>query len=134
MDAVAHMPGQGTFLEEKDVSVKELRRKPSVVWRYLEIPGHVIFFTRRKARVAALMSIETHACLSDDYEAEIAQVEEAARAYREEKKAARKRRSGHEQTDLWLCLSKDRTEFLARPDSESFYKLGTNSRINAHNL
>ena len=46
------------------------------------------------------MSIETHACLSDDYETEIAQVEEAARAYREEKKAARRRRSGHEQKNL----------------------------------
>ena len=46
------------------------------------------------------MSIETHACLSNDYEAEMAKVEEAARAYREEKKAARRRRSGYEQTDL----------------------------------
>ena len=47
-----------------------------------------------------LMSIETHACLSDDYEGEMAKVEEATRAYREEKKAARRRRSGHEQKDL----------------------------------
>ncbi|MDO4990283.1 MAG: hypothetical protein Q4E45_07220 [Eubacteriales bacterium] len=101
MDAVAHTPGQRDFLiEEKDVSVTEFRRKPSAVWGYLEIPGHVIFFTRRKERIAVLMSIETHACLSDDYEAEIAQVEEAARAYREERKAARKRRFEHEPTDL----------------------------------
>ena len=101
MGAVEHVRGQRDFLiEEKDVSVTEFRRKPFAVWRYLEIPGHVIFLTRRKERIAVLMSIETHACLSDDYEAEIAQVEEADRAYREERKASKRRHSGHEQTDL----------------------------------
>ena len=101
MEAFEHTPGQRDFLiEEKDVSVTEFRRKPSAVWRYLETPGHVIFFTRRKKHIAVLMSIETHACLSNDYEAEIAKVEEDARTYREEKKAARRRRSGYEQTDL----------------------------------
>lgn len=101
MDTVEHVPGRRDFLiEEKDVSVTVFRRKPSAVWQYLETPGHVIFFTRRKKHIAVLMSIETHACLSNDYEAEMAKVEEAARAYREEKKAARRRRSGYEQTDL----------------------------------
>ena len=61
MDAVEHVPGRGDFLiEEKDVSVTEFRRKPSAVWRYLETPGHVIFFTRRKKHIAVLMSVETH--------------------------------------------------------------------------
>ena len=101
MDTVEHVPGRRDFLfEEKDVSVTVFRRKPSAVWQYIETPGHVIFFTRRKKHIAVLMSIETHACLSNDYEAEMAKVEEAARAYREEKKAARRRRSGYEQTDL----------------------------------
>ena len=100
MEAFEHTPGQKDFLiEEKDVSVTEFRRKPSAVWQYLEIPGHVIFFTRRKVRVVALMSIETHACLSNDYEAEMAKVEEAAHTYREERKAARRGRR-HEQTDM----------------------------------
>ena len=101
MDAVEHVPGRRDFLiEEKDVSVTEFRRKPSAIWQYLETPGHVIFFTRRKKHIAVLMSIETHACLSNDYVAEMAKVEEAAHVYREEKKAARRRRSGYEQTDL----------------------------------
>ena len=101
MDTVEHVPGRRDFLiEEKDVSVTVFRRRPSAVWQYLETPGHVIFFTRRKKHIAVLMSIETHARLSNDYEAEMAKVEEAARAYREEKKAARRRRSGYEQTDL----------------------------------
>ena len=101
MDTVEHVPGRRDFLiEEKYVSVTVFRRRPSAVWQYLETPGHVIFFTRRKKHIAVLMSIETHACLSNDYEAEMAKVEEAARAYREEKKAARRRRSGYEQTDL----------------------------------
>jgi len=101
MEAFEHTPGQRDFLiEEKDVSITEFRRKPSTVWQYLETPGHVIFFTRRKKHIAVLMSIETHTCLSNDYEAEMAKVEETACAYREEKKAARRRRSGYEQTDL----------------------------------
>ena len=101
MDTVTHTPGQRDFIiEEKDVSVTEFRRKPSAIWKYLETPGHVILLTRRKVHVAVLMSIETHACLSNDYEAEIAEVEQAALAYREEKKAARWRRSGYEPTDL----------------------------------
>ena len=101
MDAFEHTPGQRDFhIEEKDVSVTEFRRRPSAVWRYLETPGHVIFFTRRKARVAVLISIETHACLSDNYEAEMARVGEAARAYREARKAARRRWARNEQTDL----------------------------------
>lgn len=100
MEAFQHTPGQRDFvIEEKDVSVTEFRRKPSAVWQYLETPGHVIFFTRRKARVAVLMSIETYACLSNDYEAEMAKVEEAARFYREERKAAQRRRR-HEQADM----------------------------------
>ena len=100
MEAFQHTPGQRDFvIEEKDVSVTEFRRKPSAVWQYLETPGHVIFFTRRKARVAVLMSIETYACLSNDYEAEMAEEEEAARFYREERKAAQRRRR-HEQADM----------------------------------
>ena len=61
MEAFEHTLGQMDFLiEEKDVSVTEFRRKPSAVWRYLETPGHVIFFTRRKKHIAVLMSVETH--------------------------------------------------------------------------
>ena len=91
MEAFEHTPGQRDFLiEEKDVSVTEFRRKPSAVWQYLETPGHVIFFTRRKKHIAVLMSIETHACLSGDYEKTMREVEEAASAWREEQKAKRR--------------------------------------------
>ncbi len=101
MEVLQHTPGHVDFtIEEKDVSVTEFRRKPSAVWQYLETPGHVIFLTRRKAHIAVLMSIETYACLSNDYKAEMTKVEEAARAYREERKAARRRRSGSEQADM----------------------------------
>ena len=47
-------------------------------------------------RICALMSIETHACLSEDYEAEMAEVEREAQAYREKKKASRRRRAQYE--------------------------------------
>ena len=88
-----HQPGRRDFLIAAK-SVTEFRRKPSAVWQYLETTGHVVFFTRRGKRVGAMTSIETHACLSGDYEKTMREVEEAAAAWREEHKAERKRRRG----------------------------------------
>ena len=90
-----HQPGRRDFLiAAKSVSVTEFRRKPSAVWQYLETAGRVVFFTRRGKRVGAMTSIETHACLSGDYEQTMCEVEEAAAAWREEHKAKRKRKRG----------------------------------------
>ena len=90
-----HQPGRRDFLVvTKSVSVTEFRRKPSAVWQYLETAGHVVFFTRRGKRVGAMTSIETHACLSGDYEQTMREVEEAAAAWREERKVERKRKRG----------------------------------------
>ena len=86
-----HMPGKLDFLiEEKDFTVTAFRRKPSAVWAFVETPGHIAFFTRRGHRICALTSIETHACLSGNYEAEIAEVERISREYREKRRAARR--------------------------------------------
>ena len=88
-----HQLGQLDFqIVSKDVSVTEFRRKPSAVWTYLKTPGHVIFFTRWGKRDCAIMSIETHACLSGDYEKTMCEIEEAAAAWREEQKAMRRAR------------------------------------------
>ena len=66
---IPHQPGKLDFqIVEKEVSVTQFRRKPSAVWAYLETAGHVIVFTRRGKRDCAIMSIETHACMSGDYE------------------------------------------------------------------
>ena len=90
-----HQPGRRDFLVvTKSVSVTEFRRKPSAVWQYLETAGHVVFFTRRGKRVGAMTSIETHACLSGDYEKIMREVEEAAAAWRDERKVERKRNRG----------------------------------------
>lgn len=70
----------------------EFRCKPSAVWAYLKTPGHVIFFTRRGKRDCAIMSIETHACLSGDYENTMREIEDATTAWREEQKALCKAR------------------------------------------
>ena len=62
---IPHQPGKLDFqIVEKEVSVTQFRRKPSAVWAYLETAGHVIVFTRRGKRDCAIMSIETHACMS----------------------------------------------------------------------
>ncbi len=90
-----HQPGRRDFLVvTKNVTVTEFRRRPSAVWQYLETAGHVVFFTRRGKRVGAMTSIETHACLSGDYEQTMCEVEEAAAAWHEERKAERKRKHG----------------------------------------
>ena len=90
-----HQPGRRDFLVvTKSVSVTEFRRKPSAVWQYLETAGHIVFFTRRGKRVGAMNSIETHACLSGNYEKTMCEVEEAAAAWHEERKAKRKRNRG----------------------------------------
>ena len=90
-----HQPGRRDFLVvTKSVSVTEFRRRPSAVWQYLETAGHVVFLTRRGKRVGAMTSIETHACLSGNYEKTMREVEEAAAAWREEHKAKRKRNRG----------------------------------------
>ena len=85
---VQHQPGKLDFLiVEKDVSVTEFRRKPSAVWAYVETAGHVTFFTRRGKRECAIMSVETYACLSGDYEKTVREMEEATETWREERRA-----------------------------------------------
>ena len=67
-----HVKGRLDFcIEEKGFPVTVLRRKPSEIWVYVEIPGHVVILTRRGEPACALMSIETHACLYGRYEEEI---------------------------------------------------------------
>lgn len=97
MEAHGHEKGELDFLiEEKNVSVTEFRRKPSAVWEYLETAGHVVFFTRWGKRLCALMSIETHACLSGNYDAVMVEVTSAVEAYRKERQRIRKRKANHE--------------------------------------
>ena len=101
MSEIVHQPGKLDFLiVTKDVSVTEFRRKPSAVWAYLKTPGHVIFFTRRGKRNCAIMSIETHACLSGDYEKTMREAGEAAAKWRAERKTRRQQAREAKQHDL----------------------------------
>ena len=88
---MAHIRGQLDFIiEEKEFPVTVFRRKISSIWSFVDTPGCVAIITRRGKRECALMSIETYACLSEDYEAEMARVEAASLEYREKRRAARK--------------------------------------------
>ena len=123
MDIYRHVPGKRDFfIEEKDVSVTEFRRKPSAVWKYAETPGHVVFFTRRGKRVCALMSIETHAYLSDDYKAEMAEVEREAQAYCEKKKADRRRKTQYENRGEQGCSISQETHTESSAESSGSAK------------
>ena len=97
---IPHQPGKLDFqIVEKEVSVTQFRRKPSAVWAYLETAGHVIVFTRRGKRDCAIMSIETHACMSGDYERTMREVEEAATKWRAERKTHRQQAKEAKQHD-----------------------------------
>ena len=118
MDIYRHVLGKRDFLiKEKEVSVTEFRRKPSAAWKYVGTPGHVVFFTRRGKRVCALMSIETHACLSGDYEAEMTEVEREAQAYREKKKANRRRKAQYENRGEQGCSISQETHTESSAES-----------------
>lgn len=83
-----HEPGKLDFLiETRTISVTELRRNKSPVLQYVKVPGHVVSITRRCKPDCVMMSIETWACMSEDYEAAMASVEAASREYREKHKA-----------------------------------------------
>ena len=98
---IPHQPGKLDFqIVEKEVSVTQFRRKPSAVWAYLETAGHVIIFTRRGKWDRAIMSIETHACLSGDYEKTMREAEEAAAKWRAERKTRRQQAREAKQHDL----------------------------------
>ena len=97
---IPHQPGKLDFqIVEKEVSVTQFRRKPSAVWAYLETAGHVIVFTRRGKRDCAIMSIETHACMSGDYERTMREVEAAAAKWRAERKTRRQQAKEAKQHD-----------------------------------
>ena len=88
---MVHVLGQLDFsIEEKEFPVTVFLRKISSIWEFVETPGHVAVITRRGKRKCALVSIETYACMSDDYDAEMARVDEARREYQTKRRADRR--------------------------------------------
>lgn len=88
---VEHKPGRLDFLiEKKTVSVTELRRNKSPILQFVAIPGHIVFITHRGKPDCVMMSIETWACMSEDYGAVMASVEAASQEYREKRRADRR--------------------------------------------
>ena len=78
------------LIEKKTVSVTELRRNKSPIIQFVTIPGHIVFITRRGKPDCVMMSIETWACMSEDYGAVIESVEAACQEYREKRRANRR--------------------------------------------
>ncbi len=91
---MAHVPGQIDFvIEKKDFTVTDFQRRPSVIWRYVEVPGHIAQLTRRGKHIVSVLSVETSACLSGNYEDEIRRIKALADAYREERKKLKNSRN-----------------------------------------
>ena len=88
---MAHIPGQMDFnIEQKEFPVTVLRRRISSIWAFVENPGCIAIITRKGRWECVMMSIETYACISSDYEAEMIRVKEACSEYKGKKKAARR--------------------------------------------
>ena len=124
---IPHQPGKLDFqIVEKEVSVTQFRRKPSAVWAYLETAGHVIVFTRRGKRDCAIMSIETYACMSGDYEKTMREAEEAAAKWRAERKTPRprqRRRISMIPAEVGRCLKAvDAPSLFTQENQEAVHK------------
>ena len=87
---MGHEPGRLDFLiEKKTVSVTELRRNKSPILQFVAIPGHIAFITRRGKPDCVMMSIETWACMSEDYGTVMADVEATSQEYGDKRRAKR---------------------------------------------
>lgn len=73
-------------LQEKEVSVTALRRRPRAVYDFIDTPGHVVIFTKRGKRFCAIMSVETYAMLTGQYEETLAEIHTLCEAHREKGK------------------------------------------------
>ena len=70
-------------IQEKEVSVTAFRRRPRMVYEYIDTPGHVVVFTKRGKRDCVIMSIETYALMSGRYEETLAEIKALCDAHRE---------------------------------------------------
>lgn len=70
-------------IQEKEVSVTVFRRRPRMVYEYIDTPGHVVVFTRRGKRACVIMSIETYARMSGRYEETLAEIKALCASRRE---------------------------------------------------
>lgn len=73
-------------MKEKEVSVTAFRRRPRDVYDYVDVPGHVVLFTKRGKRICVMMSIETYACLTGSHEETMKEIEAKCSALMERKK------------------------------------------------
>ncbi len=80
------MNPDGFTIHEKEVSVTAFRRKPSVVYEFIDTPGNVVIFTRRKKRECVIMSIETYARWTRDSERLMAEIDSLVKQFHRQRK------------------------------------------------
>lgn len=72
--------------QEKEVSVTAFRRKPRIVYDFVDTPGHVVFFTKYGKRDCVIMSVETYAVMTGRYEETLAEIHALCKTHREKGK------------------------------------------------
>ena len=82
-----HQLGKYDFsIVEQEFPVTVFRRKISSVWKYVAIPGHVAIITFRGKRKCCLQSIETYACLTENYEKIMQEINEITNQFKQQQK------------------------------------------------
>ena len=80
-----HQLGKYDFsIVEQEFPVTVFRRKISSVWKYVAIPGHVAIITFRGKRKCCLQSIETYACLTENYEKTMQEINEITNQFKQQ--------------------------------------------------
>ena len=88
-----HQLGKYDFsIVEQEFPVTVFRRKISSVWKYVAIPGHVAIITFRGKRKCCLQSIETYACLTENYEKTMQEINEITNQFKQQQKEKRRRK------------------------------------------
>lgn len=73
-------------IQEREVSISELKRHPAPIWEYLEVRGHVAIITVRGNRDMVIMSLETYAGFSDHPDDTLKQIYEELERHKKERK------------------------------------------------
>lgn len=71
------------MFDEKEVSITDFRRRPRSVYRFIDIPGHIVVLTRRGKRELVMMAIETYAYMTGDYDRTMSEIESLIKEHRE---------------------------------------------------
>lgn len=85
-------PDFNYVIQEIEVPLSTFRRKPRMVYEYIDIPGHIVVFTIHRKRKYVIMSIETYTIMSAGYKETLDEIEAKCQAHREKENSNEQRK------------------------------------------